>query len=106
MTFLDWWSLYPRKVCKLDAEKAYKAASKKYPPGQIHSALRAYLSLIQREKTERQFIPYPATWIRSGRFLDDDLQHQEQVATQDQIEAAQDYADRYFKRGKYAEKYG
>ena len=72
--FEDWWKLYPRKVGKLDAAKAYAAAIKK---GATHDELalgiRAFCQLLLERGTDRSFVPYPATWLRDGRWMDEEI---------------------------------
>lgn len=74
MSFPDWYGDYPKKIGRQDAEKAYNAALKQ---GHTHSAmmagLRGFNAQISREKTDPKFIPYPASWIRAGRWLDETL---------------------------------
>lgn len=67
MNFTEWWQAYPRKCGKLDAEKAYKAAIKK---GATHGEL---VEAVKRWKfpSEGSFVPYPASWLRAGHWLDE-----------------------------------
>lgn len=70
--FDDWWKQYPKKVGKIDAQKAYKAAIKQ------GATLQALLDGLQRHNanwkaanTERRYIPNPASWLRKGRWEDE-----------------------------------
>jgi Ni/Co efflux regulator RcnB len=82
--FDDFWQLYPRKTEKKKALKAWKIAKKdKSWPG-----LEAVLFAVERQKASEQwkkdggqFIPYPATWLNSGRWDDE-----ERVAGQGYLE--------------------
>lgn len=72
MSFDQWWSLYPKKIGKLDALKAWKQVAAHFPP------LDQMLSVLEQQKVsemwleaEGRFIPYPATYLRAGRFLDE-----------------------------------
>lgn len=70
-SFSEFWSLYPRKVSKKMAEKAYKNASKKYSPTIILDGLKKWLKKWQNDKTEMNFIPHASTWLNGERFNDD-----------------------------------
>lgn len=67
--FLAFWSVYPRKVAKLEALKAWKQMTREYDPADIIAGLRRNLAGLERR--ERQFIPHPASWLRAGRWMDE-----------------------------------
>ena len=67
--FSKFWEAYPRKVGKLDAQRAWK---KKGTP-----RVEYILEAISRQRTSPQwtrdggrFIPNPATWLNQGRWDD------------------------------------
>jgi hypothetical protein len=68
----DWawfWDEYPRKVAKLDAMKAWQQTEKVRPP------IEELVAAIERQCRawqDKQFIPYPATWLRRGQWADED----------------------------------
>lgn len=69
--FEEIWKLFPRKVSKGHALKAYIAARKQTSFEIIRSGVERH-----RDKSaglEPQFIPHPATWINGKRWLDDEL---------------------------------
>jgi hypothetical protein len=69
-TFNEWYAEYPRKKARGDAMKAWDQALKKgYSPAQIMGGLLKNLDDLRRR--EPQFIPYPATWLRSEGFFDE-----------------------------------
>lgn len=68
-TFDDFWAIYPRKVGKLAAQKAYAKAVKSAPHKAIMDAASAFE--IKSRGKEAEFIPHPATWLNAGRWLDD-----------------------------------
>ena len=71
--FTEWWPHYPKKVKKLDAEKAYKAALKRgVTPKELLDGLQRQKAAWKAKGTEPQYIPYPATWLRAGSW-DDEL---------------------------------
>lgn len=70
--FTEWWPHYPKKVKKLDAEKAYKAALKRgVTPKELLDGLQRQKAAWKAKGTEPQYIPYPATWLRAGSWEDE-----------------------------------
>lgn len=67
--FTTFYDLYPKKVGRGQAAKAHKAALKKADADTILGGLRRHLPIWER--TERQFIPNPATWLNGERWTDD-----------------------------------
>lgn len=63
------WNLYPRKVGKEAARKAFDKAAKKAPVSDIMAGLHAQLPAILA--TEPRFQPHPATWLNQGRWQDE-----------------------------------
>lgn len=64
--FEEWWEVYPKKVAKGQARKAFMAAIKKTDL----ATLKAKAQAIDRSCDDR-FIPHPATWLNGERWLDD-----------------------------------
>ena len=70
--FAEWWPHYPKKVKKLDAEKAYRAALKRgVTPEELLQGLQRQKAAWKAKGTEPQYIPYPATWLRAGSWEDE-----------------------------------
>lgn len=68
--FLEFWKLYPKKVGKGDAFKAWRRATR--PETSILlDALRSQIISDQWTKDGGQFIPYPKTWLNARRWEDD-----------------------------------
>lgn len=63
------WSLYPRKVGKGQARKAFKAASKKKDFYELLPKLMDYVQTL--EGKDKQFIPHLATWLNGERWEDE-----------------------------------
>lgn len=70
--FNRFWQAYPKRVARLDALKAW--VSLKPTPELVGRMLRA----LEQQRTQTswlkergQFIPYPASWIRQGRWMDE-----------------------------------
>lgn len=66
--FAEFWSAYPKKVAKGDAEKAWK----KHKPDldRCLAALDIAKRSLDWTKDGGQFIPYPATWLNGKRWED------------------------------------
>lgn len=68
--FDQFWSLYPRKVAKGQAEKAWATATKRTDAQTIIAGLRRLLPGMQQE--DKQFIKHPSTWLNGKCWEDDD----------------------------------
>lgn len=70
--FIDFWSKYPKKKAKGDAEKAWK----KIKPTE-YDALFAGLEAQKKSndwlKDGGKFIPYPASWLNGRRWEDSEV---------------------------------
>lgn len=67
-TFADFWTAYPKKRAKLDAEKAWGQAMKR---GARPEAILASLKLMLETEWRRrkpEYLPYPATFLRAEAF--------------------------------------
>lgn len=71
--FLRFWSAYPKKKSKVQAEKAFRKIN---PNEQL---LEAMLAAIGRattsdewQKSDGKYIPYPASWLNGRRWEDDE----------------------------------
>ena len=74
MGFTEFWTEWPKKCAKFDAEKAYKQQIKKgYTDAELLAGCRAFASLVRSRGTDRAFIPHAGTWLRAGRWLDDEI---------------------------------
>jgi hypothetical protein len=71
--FDDFWPLWPRKVKKADAQRAWeKAVGKKHAdPVVIVEACAAYAARCGATGQDPNFIPYPATWLNGEQWNDD-----------------------------------
>lgn len=69
-TFNEFYSLYPRKVGRRAAEKAWDKCLKLGDTAdQIISGLQRNLAYLESRPME--FRPHPATWLNQGRFDDE-----------------------------------
>ena len=66
--FKKFWSLYPRKVAKVAAERGWKKLTIK----EIKDIYEVYHDhLIRWRYTEIQFVPHASTWINQKRWQDE-----------------------------------
>jgi uncharacterized protein YdaU (DUF1376 family) len=70
-TFEAWWKLYPRKIGKGQAEKAYAIALKRpeVTPDVLLDRMTAWASTLNG--TEPKYIPHASTWLNGRRWEDD-----------------------------------
>ena len=72
--FEDWYSVYPRKKQRQDAIKAFVRLMRTGTISleSLMAKTRAFaVSWDDRPKQDRQFIPYPASWLNKGGFGDE-----------------------------------
>lgn len=69
IAFNHFWLMYPRKVGKTNAEKAFSKASHAVGVDKILEAVKPYADSVSHK--EKKFIPHPATWLNQGRWDDD-----------------------------------
>lgn len=69
--FDEWYALYPHKVGRGAALKAYRAARKKTGKGELLDAVKRFSAAKARDGTEKRFIPHPATWLNGERWADE-----------------------------------
>ena len=71
--FAVWYSCYPRRAARSDAEKAYCQAIKLgADPAAMLQGAKAYAEMHRREGTESKFILLPATFLRGLRWEDEE----------------------------------
>ncbi len=67
--FERWWSIYPKKVGRGQALRAYTAALKKVTASALLEALQRHLPVM--EATPRRFVKNPATWLNGECWGDE-----------------------------------
>ena len=67
--FDAFWAVYPRKVGKGDARKAF--AKVKAPVSVLINAVNTQKQSQQWLRNDGQYIPNPATWLNQGRWEDE-----------------------------------
>ena len=65
--FEEFWAVYPRKVAKGAARKAYRNALNRATVEEILAGAKRYSA----SKPEPQFTAHPATWLNADRWLDE-----------------------------------
>jgi len=71
--FKTFYSVYPRKKEPLEAEKAFKQMmAKGYDPQKMIEGARKFAAECHAEGRDTKFMPYPASWLRAGGFLEYD----------------------------------
>lgn len=68
--FDEFWSLYPRRVAKRVAEKAWSKLSDDERRAAI-AALPDHVRYWRQSDRSPETIPHPATWINQGRWEDE-----------------------------------
>ena len=70
MEFQTFWELYPKKVAKGAAIKAWQKLNQAERIEAVE-ALPNHLKYWKFKGTDKEFIPYPATWLNQMRWLDE-----------------------------------
>lgn len=71
--FADWYGVYPRKAARLGAAKAFATYLKRadLPLADLMTRTRAFADgWAKRPEHDRKFIPYPASWLNDGSYLE------------------------------------
>ena len=71
LAFERFWKVYPRKTAKQDARRAFEKAAKKHDPDLLVQQAERWGELWERAGFEKQFIPYPSTWLNGERWTDE-----------------------------------
>jgi len=64
-SFETFWNLYPKKVAKADALKAWKQVLKKKTADEMIGITKAY---SESKLPDVTYIPYPASWLNKGLY--------------------------------------
>lgn len=64
-SFERFWLLYPKKVAKADAIKAWKQATKKKTADELIALTKAY---SESKLPDMTYIPYPASWLNKELY--------------------------------------
>ena len=67
--FGEFWQAYPRKVGKLEAQRAWTKAKKHGVT--VEAVLAALAWQTQSDQWTRGYVPHPSTYLNQGRWLDE-----------------------------------
>lgn len=67
--FDAFWAQFPRRIAKLDAQRAYLKALKLAPAEDILAGAIRYATQVKGK--DPQFTKYPAGWLRGGGWMDE-----------------------------------
>ena len=70
MNFADFYSLYPRKMGRKDAERAWNRLTP-IQQAECLEAMPNYLKYWKVKETAKDFIPYPASFLNAERWTDE-----------------------------------
>jgi hypothetical protein len=68
--FDEFWSLYPRKIAKAVARKAWQRLTDEQQL-MAAKAIDTHCQYWSAKETELEFIPHPATWLNQERWEDE-----------------------------------
>lgn len=83
-SFDEFWTVYPKKVAKEDARRAWIRANLDQQAEEILEAVRRRAA-GDPQWQDRQFIPHPATFLRGKRWTDEWKGRKRQPAANDQF---------------------
>ena len=64
-SFDEFWNLYPKKIAKADALKAWNKATKKKTADELLKLTKAY---AEGKLPDTKYIPYPASWLNKELY--------------------------------------
>ncbi len=70
LAFERFWQLYPRKVAKMDAQKAWRTMTDSQRFAALES-IPIHVRYWQLAGTQKEYLPYPASWCRGERWTDE-----------------------------------
>ena len=76
--FSEWYKAYPKKMARADGERAWAKMNEADREAAM-AAVAAHVRSWEACGTERQYMPYPATWL-NGRRWEDELEMPEVAA--------------------------
>ena len=67
--FAEFWAVYPRRVGRGQAIRAFRAALKKTDADKLVAAATSYATSVRG--TDEKFIPHASTWLNGERWADE-----------------------------------
>ena len=74
--FIKFWDVYPRRISKKDANKAFERAIKIIDFDKLIDITKQFAIVVK--DNEKKYIPYPATWLNRDGWEDDIESYKEQ----------------------------
>ena len=72
LDFDQFWAVYPKKIAKGDARKAWGQTESIRPDMEtVIDSIKKQCQADQWRKDDGKFIPHPATWLRQERWDDE-----------------------------------
>ncbi len=106
--FEEFYRAYPRHVGKLAAETAYRVAIARATSAEILAGASRYAAATVGK--DRQYIAHPATWLKAGRWADDDAKTNviamSETFCQTDLRGWQDRLSEYRRSGGWLPKWG
>lgn len=68
--FDKFWERWPKKIKKPDARRAFRAAVKRDGIEAVSAGVKRWRLMWEQQKTDRQFIPYPASFLNGQQYMD------------------------------------
>lgn len=69
--FDTFWALFPRRVGKKAAERAWRAVERRGESQEAIEGMRAYAAAFAQSGTELKYVPHPSTWLNRRGWEDD-----------------------------------
>jgi hypothetical protein len=75
--FEEFWNLYPKKVAKADAVKAWRKAIKRKTPKELLELTKIY---AEGKLPDITYIPYPASWLNKELYESVEVEREKPLA--------------------------
>ena len=69
--FAEFWSIYPRRIGKRHALKAFQQACKRSDPEEILAGAQLVAELVKSGKQDLQYTKHPQTWLNGDCWEDE-----------------------------------
>lgn len=91
-TFDEFWTIYPRRVQKQDAKKAWtQQVRKKVAPEMMITGAKGYAAYHRSRNTDQDFIKHPGSWLRAGGYEDYQPEPEPELDTREPAEIVRDH---------------
>jgi len=69
--FIEFWELYPKRVSKGAARRAWVKARRDASAVEIMAGVARSIFDWRKKRTEKEYVPHPATWLNGCRWEDE-----------------------------------